>query len=256
MKYRIDSKDFFAREEENGTMSLIVRATNRILFFNRTGRRLLERCDEWVDLPEFVSGLGITAAPYETVYGDFEKLLLELESYGLAKLRDRENRAGDGCRTADLRDGKLVSDFLLANADKGNSCAVSVSPGYNGIAGVFTRIQSESERYLLCEQGGRVRALLAVANPSRSMGRSAAAINSAVFAEGLTRKECRALLSELLAYAEAVYGEHCSKLRYVYMNARQDGLRELLCGLGFKQTALLEKEVGGGRDMILYDKFL
>ena len=256
MKYRIDSKAYFAREEENGTMSLIVNATNRILFLNRTGRRLLTRCDEWVDLAEFVNGLHISGAPFETVCRDFEKLLYELESYGLAELADRPEETYTGCRVADCRDGKLVSDFLLANADRGFSCAISVNPAYNALAGVYARIQNGSEQYLISERDGQVLALVAMARPNRVIGVSAAVINSAVFLEGMLREACKEQLQTLLAYGETVYAGECGKLRYVYMNERQNGLRETLQTLGFTQSALLKNEVYGGRDMILYDRFI
>lgn len=256
MKYRINSKDYFAREEENGTMSLIVSKNNRILFFNRTGRKLLARCDEWVELEEFVASLGITAVPQDKVYDDFEKLLYELEAYGLARLTDLPVRTCTGCRMADYRDAKLVSDFLLANSDKGFSCAISVDPSFNSFAGVYTRIQNGGEQYLIDQQNEKIVGLLAVSQPNRSMGLSAAVISSAVFPEQMTREDCRRQLQTLLNYAQTVYGESCSKLRYVYMNERQNALRDELVELGFYQSALLKKEVNGERDMILYDRMI
>ena len=256
MKYRIKSKDFFAREEENGALSLIVEGNNRILFFNRMARRLLTRCDEWVDLAAFVRELGVTDVPQETVYRDFEKLLYKLEADELAELCDLPQPEGTGVRTADYRDARHVSEFLLANADAGFSCAVSVNPAYNALPGVYTRMQNGVEQSLLSEQAGAVCGLLTVSLPAKLSGNSAAILQSAVFPAQTPQAACVHQLASLLDYAATIYAAAYSKLRYVYMNDRQNALRDALVTLGFGETALLPNEVRGGRDMILYDRML
>ena len=42
MRYRINREDFFAREEEQGTMAVMVLKTNQILHFNRAGRHIFD----------------------------------------------------------------------------------------------------------------------------------------------------------------------------------------------------------------------
>ena len=88
MRYRINREDFFAREEEQGTMAIMVCKTNQILHFNRAGRHIFDVCDRWVELDEFLHDLGAVNTTPAKLRRYFEEILYKLHACGLARLEE------------------------------------------------------------------------------------------------------------------------------------------------------------------------
>ncbi len=256
MKFYIKSSGYFSREEEKGAISLIVLATNQILFLNRSGKKLLEHCDEWVDLKEFVEGLSIKSVGHEQVYDDYERLLFELDAYSVAQLKERGTSRFTGCRAAELRDYADVSAFMLRHIDAPFSCAVYSNKAYYGLLGVYRHLKNQSERYLLLQEEGVIRAVISVNHPGRAAGYSVLMLGCAVLDAALSEARCHEAIARLTELAAELYREDCSKIRYMYMNARQDWLKGVLCGEGFAQTAFFPKEIQGERDVAFYDMMI
>ena len=99
MRYRINREDFFAREEEQGTMAIMVCKTNQILHFNRAGRHIFDVCDRWVELDEFLHDLGAVNTTPAKLRRYFEEILYKLHACGLARLEEIPQPAGLLCRT-------------------------------------------------------------------------------------------------------------------------------------------------------------
>lgn len=149
MKFRINSADYFSREEEKGTLSLIVRSTNQILFLNRSASKLMLHCDEWVDLDEFVTGLGITSVSPQKVRNDYENVLYELNAYSVADLKNREPSRLTGCRIAEISDYAALSDFMQKNLASGFSCAMSVNQAAYSLLSIYIRLRNKNEICLI-----------------------------------------------------------------------------------------------------------
>lgn len=256
MKFYISSAGYFSRDEENGSLSLMVKQTNQILFFNRSCKKLLSRCDEWVDLDEFVDGLGITSVSRQRVYSDYAGVLYELNAYSLASLKDTENRGLSGCRFAALCDCAPLSDFMVRNLEAPFSCAVAKNQASYNLVSVYTRLRSKSEYFMLYEVNGKIQAVLSANTAGKVIGQSVLFIGSMVFDAALSEQECKKILSALIQFTAASFRESCNKIRNIYMHTRQDWLISALCALGFAQTAVFQKEIQRSRDVIFYDFFI
>lgn len=256
MRCRIDRADFFAREEEQGTMAIMVRRTNQILHFNRAGRHIFDVCDRWVELEEFLQNLGAVNTTPAKLRKYFEEILYKLHACGLAKLEDLPTPAGTGCRLAQLSDYMRISRFLIAHGQKGQSCATMVGARYNGPYAVYTRLYEKQTHYILSEQNGELLALLEISQPAHIAGNIVLSISTAVFHEHLDAQAAREQLHLLTDHAAKLFGGHASKLRYPYMHPRQQWMRDALAGCGFVQTAFFPSEIQNGCDMIWYDRML
>jgi len=256
VRYRIDREDFFAREEEQGTMAIMVRKTNQILHFNHAGRHIFDVCDRWVELDDFLHDLGAVNTTPAKLRRYFEEILYKLHACGLAKLEDLPQSTNTGCRLAQQGDYLRISRFLMANAQKGHSCATMVGARYNGPYGVYTRLYEKQTYYLLSEQDGEILALLEMSQPMHISGNAVLSISTAVFHERLDAQAAAEQLHLLTDHAAKLFGGHASKLRYPYMHPRQQWMRDALAGCGFVQTAFFPNELQNGRDMIWYDRML
>lgn len=256
MRYRINREDFFAREEEQGTMAIMIRKTNQILHFNRAGRHIFDVCDQWVELDDFLQNLGAVKTTPAKLRRFFEELLYKLHACGLAEVEDFPRSTGTGCRLAQTGDYMHISRFLTAHAHKGQSCAVMLGARYNGPYGVYTRLYGKQMYYLLSEQEGELLALLELNHPSHIPGNTVLNIATAVFHEKLDEAAARQQLALMTDYAAQVFGQHASKLRYACMHPRQQWMREAIQGCGFVQTACFPAELQNGSDLMYFDRLL
>lgn len=256
MRYRINRERFFAREEEQGTMAIMVRRTNQMLHFNRAGRHIFDICDRWVELDDFLVQLGAVNTTPAKLCRFFEELLYKLHACGVAELEDCPRPTGTGCRLAVLRDYGRLSAFLNACADKGYSCAAVLDGGYNGLYGVYSRLCEKSAYYLISEQDGEIQALLEMHHPAYMAGSMALVITTVVFREGLDAAAARAQLALMVDRAAEIFAGHAAKLRYAYMHPRQAWLCEALQECGFVQRAFFPGELQNGSDLCWYDRMI
>ena len=256
MKFRINRKDFFAREEEMGTMSVIVLKTNQILHFNRAGRHVFDTCDEWVDLDAFLAGLNAVKTTPEKLRTYFEDLLYKLCVCGLAALKEMPAQTGNGYRLAQKKDFFHVSNFLLANAAAGCSCAAMLDAIYNSAYSVYTRITGQEAAYLINEENGKILSLMEINRGNTYAGSTALNIQTVVFDQSLDRDAADAQLKILSDFAAGILDGQCTKLRYAHMHPRQDATRDALLNCGFVCTARFSEELKNGRDLVFYDRFI
>ena len=256
MRYRIDRKDFFAREEERGTMAIMVLKTNQILHFNRAGRHIFDICDHWVELDDFLQQLGAVNATPAKLRRYYEELLYKLHACSLAKLENIPVSTGTGCRLASLRDYDRVSRFLLANADKGCSCAAMLSPAYNSRYGVYTRIFEKQKQYLLSERDGELLALLEVHPAAHIAGSAALTIMTVVFRADLDEAAAKEQLALLTDNAARIFSGSMAKLRYAAMNPRQQWIVDALQDCGFVQTAHFPGDLQNSSDLRWFDRMI
>ena len=255
MKFRIDSSGFFLREENRGSVTVMNLETNQVVYINATGRRVFDRCDETVDFDEFIDGLDYPSVSREKLCGDYKKLLIKLYANGFAALTGIERRTEDGCFIAAPEDIDALSSFLRAACSNANSCAAAVSPVYYSRYAVYSRILNGQTPYLYLQRGSRIIAAADAQAAALGLGESVVSLGSFFFDEKLSGDECGNAVKELTELAAAAARQSASKLRYMYMNPRQDKIVQTLVQIGFRNTAVLEKEVNG-RDLCLYDLFI
>ena len=256
MRYRINRENFFAREEEQGTMAIMVRKTNQILHFNRAGRHIFDLCDQWVELDDFLRNLGAVKATPAKLRRFFEELLYKLHVCGLAELEDLPQPCGTGCRWATAADTMRLSAFLTAYAAKGLSCAAMLSASYNGRYGVYTRLYEKRAQYLISERKGQILALLEITRPEHIPGNAVLNISTAVFHDSLDDAAAREQLRLMTDYAAQRCAGQASKLRYAVMHPRQAWMREAVAECGFVQTAHFPQELQNGSDLVYFDRMV
>lgn len=256
MKFRIDSASFFLREENRGSATVMNLKTNQVVYMNATGRKVFERCDEVIDFDEFIDSLNYPHVSREKLCADYKKLLIKLYAYGFAELSDIERRTQDGCFVAGIEDVDAISAFLRASCANEPSCAEATSPIYYSRHAVYSRLTNGQTPYLYLQCGGVIKAAVDTQVSALGMGESVVYLGSFFFADGMNAAECASAVKALVELASAAAKQSASKLRYMYMNPRQDKIIEMLTPLGFKKTAVLEKEVNACRDLCLYDLFI
>ena len=256
MKFRIDSSKFFLREENRGSVTVMNLETNQVVYINSTGRKVFDHCDETVDFDEFIDSLNYPGVSRKKLCGDYKKLLIKLYANGFAKLTDIERRTEDGVFAAKEEDMEALSIFLKASCANANSCAVAASPVYYSRFAVYSHITAGSTPYFYVQKGGKIIAAVDAQTFSLGMGESVITLNSFFFDEKLSAEECAAAMKEIISFTASVARQSANKLRYMYMNSRQDKIVEMLVQNGFKKTAVLEKEINGSRDLSLYDLFI
>ena len=256
MKFRIDSSKFFLREENRGSVTVMNLETNQMVYINATGRKVFDHCDETVDFDEFIDSLDYPGVSREKLCGDYKKLLIKLYANGFAKLADIERCTEDGCFAAKDEDMEALSEFLKASCANANSCAVAISPAYYSRFAVYSHITAGSTPYFYLQKDGKIIAVVDAQTYSLGMGESVVTLNSFFFDEKLSAEECAAAVKEIINFIASVAKQSASKLRYMYMNPRQDKIVATLVRCGFKKTAVLEKEVNGSKDLCLYDLFI
>ena len=255
MKFYIDRSGFFLRDESRGSATLMNLATNQVVYINASGRKLFEHCDEQVDFDAFIDSLNYPGVSREKLCADYKALLLKFYANGFVKLSDIERCTEDGCFAAQAEDIDALSAFLRTSCANANSCAVAVAPVYYSRYAVYSHI-TNGQTYFYCQRGGKIIAAVDAQFAALGMGESVVTLNSFFFDKALSEDECAEALKALVAFASSAAAPAASKLRYVYMNPRQDKTVAMLTALGFEKTALFEKEVNGELDVTLYDLFL
>lgn len=256
MKFKIISSDFFSREEDRGTLSLIVGDTNEILYLNATARLILNPGGVWRDFDEFIDGLAFADVPRERLVEDFEALLFKLDAHGVALLREIDCGRETGARVARPRDIQALSSFLINHVAAPRTCAVSEETRFYHRQGLYGRMMGQKEFIVIDEVIGQIGAALLFTWPKRAEGNTVMSLDSAFFDDQMSDAACeQALMRMISAFTAALHGA-CGKLRYVYMNPRQDFIKAALLKAGFQKTAELKKETLGGRDAEYLDKCL
>ena len=256
MKFYIDSTRYFAREEENGALSLINRETNSVQFLNRSARRLLDACDVWTDFDEFIDRKQYRNVPRERVYGDFLLLLYELDSMGLAELKEVPEKMREGVSRGVAEDYAELSAFLQKNISGANTCGIASNPGYYGKEPMFSRLRGNATPYLMYCRDGKILCALEFSTNQLLMSSAAITLQSVIADGSLTEEELADAVKKILDAAADTFCAAFRKIRYGYMHPRQEAFCKILLSCGFEKTATLEKELRNGQSLILYDRFI
>lgn len=256
MKFFIDSKSYFRREEKAGTFTLMVRSTNQTIHLNRASRALFEKTDEWVDLSEFIRRLGTLTVSTERLTRDYSAALFRLHACGILRLADFPKSDESGCRRAERGDYYHLAEFCRRNMDKGFSVAESLSVGYYSFYATYDRLTRNDSFTVVSLSGGEILACLMFSVSKRNFGGLVINLGSAIFHEDLGEKDCGQRLREMIRVSTRIARGTATKLRYEAIHPRQDWLLEKLLANGFKKSITLPCEISTGQDLTLYDYLL
>lgn len=256
MKFFIDSKSYFRREEKNGAFSVMVRATNQTIHLNRSSRPLFEKTDEWINLSDFVKELNVKNVPLERLERDYMAALFRLHACGAAKIEDFPKIDESGTRKAEAKDYYALSKFCAANSNGKYSVAESLSPAFYALYPMYDRLLSASSFTIISLTKGKIDACLMFSLSNRSFGGLTLNLTTAIFDDDLAEKDADAKLAEMLTVAKDFAKGKVVKIRYEEIHPRQAVFVKKLVKNGFTKTAALENELETGQDLTLYDFLL
>ncbi len=248
MKFYIEREAFTAVEPAKDAIPLKALRSGCALFLNPSAAPLLAT-HGWVDFEEFAADAG---APLRR---DFEDALTALECFELAKVAEREARAGNDCRVAGEKDYAAVSAFIRAHMACGHSYSPVANPEYYSAVSVRARQFNNSDYHFMKERGGELIAVLIVTVPTAGDVSSVVTLHAAVFSALLNKAESAACLHDLLEFAELEFKEEFSTFRFLYTDAKQDAMLSMLLDEGFTKVCTLEKELNKTIDLVIYDLY-
>ena len=255
MEFYIHSDRCFLREEENGAFKLMALATNQTLDFDGRLHAILGMTDRWADAEHIARVLQLTTAG-ANMKAMLWNALFSLHACGLADLRNVPVFAGDGLRWANVWDYYALSCFCTENLGKGQSCAVYLNPRYYGYFALHSSLSKRIESVLLLEEGREIQAAAFFGQSSRYFGGIAFELKSLIFNARMDEEACRKAIREITAFACDSLKGKLYKLRYEYLNPRQDFIAQTLKDAGFRESAQFPGELKNGRDLILLDKMI
>lgn len=253
MEFYIHSDRYFLREDENRAFTLMSHATNQTLEFDGSLHPLIYATDRWIDLSSYTRMLQIMSFDRKKTARLLEDALFALHAAGLADLKDIPSFGGTGIRWASLRDAHAVSGFCRANLEKSRSCTVSLDSRYYSCPAIYTRIKQGAEYFLLKEEEGQIRAVALFGLSYRYFGNSAFELRSFIFEDGMDDETCRKTICDLASYARQSLKGKVLKLRYEFINPRQQFIVDALKESGFREKAHFRSELKSGGDLILLD---
>lgn len=256
MKFFINSKSYFRREENNGAFTVMIRATNQSIHLNKSSRALFEKTDEWVELSDFVKGLNFKNVPLERLEKDYGAALFRLHACGAALLKDFPKSDETACRKAEPKDYYALSKFCIANCNAKYSVAESISPAFYALYPIYDRLLSSTSFIIVSMKEGEIKGCLLFSLSNRNFGGVAVNLTTAIFDENLTEQEADDEFSKMLSVAKDFAKGKVLKIRYEEIHPRQARLAGKLLENGFTKSATLMNELETGQNLTLYDYLL
>lgn len=254
MRFLIDNKTFFRRNELDGAFTLMSLKTNQTFAFAKAADLLMKDCGEWHDFDEFISSIR-TAKSEDKVRRIFSSVLYKLHAGGLALLEDVPKSDFTGVRLATKEDYYYISQFARENFDKGYSCSEAGYAGYYSHSGIYNRIKNREESVFVAEEKGVIKATLFASTSKHYYGSIIFRLVSFVFDKDLKKEEAAEYIRRLVECVDKSLKDSVHKIRYEYINTRQDFVVNELTRCGFEKNAELDKEIMNEKTLILYDKY-
>ncbi len=254
MRYFVKSDTYSIREEENGIFSVFVKATNQLVFFNRSAKIIFRDTDKWHDLTDVIQGMHLVRTPFERVFSDFFKLLTRIWAAGIAELSDIPPSSFTGVRMLGATDCFAIGRFCQDNLDNELTWTRAINKEYYSDRGFFGRLDQATQQVAVLENEGRVTAALMASRSERDFGGISIAIDGIVADASLTEKQLAESLVILSDFMNEDLKKRNLKLRFEYFNANQDKMASIVAQAGFVQTLMIKNELKNGGNLILLDK--
>lgn len=255
MRFFVNSDRYIYRDEDEDTISLMIKKSNQIIYLNKSAKKILGMTEKDIDLKDFVESLNIDCLNKEFIYKDYEEIIYQLESFGIITISNKDKDISSGCKIAGERNYLEVANFIENNKDNVFSyTSISNMQYYNPIS-IRSRQFNNTEYNLMYIRDERIISLLVVSLPPNTSGFSVIYLNSVFFENSIPEKECIGLLNELINFATKLFKDDFTKIRFHYFNTKQNWLLEQLKYSGFKKSCALEQEIDKNIKLDVYDKF-
>lgn len=255
MKYKILENSYIYRNEDNDTISLMIKSTDQIIYLNKSAKKILLEDNKSWELSDIIDCWNIDEKNKKEIYKDYEELLYQLECFGIVEI-ERDNITKDnGCRIAGERDYFNIADFIQKNIYYRFSYSNITNMKYYNSISIRTRQFNNTEYNILYCLNGEIVAVLVIALPPNTSGFSVTYLNAVFFKNSLDEKDCITILKEQISFVDELFRRDFRKIRFHYYDAKQKWLLAQLETLNFKKICTFEKELYSNKNLSIYDKF-
>lgn len=258
MKFYFDSKKCFYRDELHNDFMLMSLLTNQTYDLPAEYRSLLKLADRWVDFERFWQMAQFMSFGLKgNLRAQAERIIFQLAAGGVVQLAELPQSDFSGVHPAELRDFHRLAEFCRENCNSGLSCAVNNTPAVYADSVVYNDLENSKIQVMLLEDEGNIKAACFGGLSDYYFGGLVFALKSFIFDKAADKETVKKYVSEMLkataAEITAKGDSKINKIRYEYMNPRQDVIVSLLTENGFKKTAVFKDEIREGTDLVLYD---
>ena len=255
MKFYLDSKKYFYRDEFNKSFMLMSLITNQTFELSADFRPLISYSDKWVEFDYFYQIVSLIS--FDTCKrSDLETLIYRLHTSGILYIEDFPQSELSGIRLAKPTDYHNLANFCRQNYNKGYSQALYCNADYYQDPIFFSRLHKMSDLMVIDENNGTIEAVLICSRNEHYFGNELLTLKSFIFAEDLSEAECREKIAQLTDFLARQAKGKLRKIRYEQYTDEQEFIVENLLKNGFKKTAFFPKGYDNKIDITLYDRFL
>ena len=255
MKFYLDSKRCFYRDEFNKNLLLMSLVTNQTFDLSAEFRPLINYADRWVNFEYFYRIVSLFSFG-RCKRKELAEFLFQLNASGIVDIEDFPASNFTGIRQVQLADYHRLAEFCRANFAKGFSRAVYGDENFYQDSIFFNRLEKAIDTTIIAENEGNIEAALICGRADHFYGGEVLALKSFIFAEGLSETACRDKIHQMADFVVALLKGILFKVRYEKTSDRQDFIVENLLDNGFAKTAFFPKEYDNRVDLTLYDRFL
>lgn len=246
MRFFINGDAFTRQAAKDGVIPL--KAGFRALFLKESAAALLDRLGEWVDLDDLTQGAD------DSLRRDLEDGLTLLECFDIAQVE--RVAVPKVCRVAGERDYRRITAFLQRHTGGPANPSLVYSEDAHNEDSVRARQFNDQEYHFICEREGEIAALLIVRPPYPEDVSAVLYIEHALFDGALPEEMRPQLLQAMLDEAAEAFRQDYGKMRYQQFDACQARTLGELKALGFAHVCTLEREMSGGADLHIYDRWI
>lgn len=190
MKFKIIEDSYIFRDEDDDTISLMIKETSQIIYLNAMAKKILETSHDFCELKDFVKMLNLDSGTEKIAMKEFEELIYQLESFGILLISNKEVFYGEGCKVAGERDYADIANFIECNLKNQYSYSSITNTAYFNSISIRSRQFNNLEYNILKRKDEKILSDLIISMPASTSGLSVIFINGIIFDSELTEEKC------------------------------------------------------------------
>lgn len=255
MKFMINKNDFKIRDEQDGTLSLMILSTSQLIYLNTTARLLIQQ-EGTVDFEDFLKQLKFDGVEEVELRSDYQDLIYQLEALGIIEIIEQEQLSENGCMLVGEKEYREVSKFILENGNNKFNLIDMTYPDNYSLPNLRARQFNGEEFNIIKLKDGKIIADVILAVAPFNTGISVVSFSAIVMDKSIEEDNVGNIIKELLEYSSGLFVDKYNKIRFYYTDEKQDYILNILKNIGFKKTCTLKKEICKNIDLTLYDKMI
>ena len=260
MNYKINLDKIQFREENEGTLSVVINKTRQIVYLNKTASEII-RCTKETHSTEALSKMFIDKYKLENtlkgeIENDIKDSLYQLEAMGIINILDKPQEFSNNLKIAGEKDYELISKFICKNLSNKSSYLNANDSRYYIDVAIRERQFNNIEYNIVKYYNKEIIANIVVLVPDKMSIYSVLSINSVVFKKELDEKEIKGILKDMLKFIEEKFSIDYNKIRFNVFDKSHIFIKNIFEQLGFIKICLYKNEISKTINLEVYDKFI